>query len=96
MIALVSTPEPKRKRSPKAVLPISELTKRVADDLVLLRAREDLSLADIARQVGISESTTGRIFRGVQSPTLDELQAISRVLGTTMTDVLSGDARRRI
>lgn len=77
-------------------LPVTEVTQRVADDLRILREVSGMSRAEVSRRVGLSQSMGNDIFRGDRSPTLDELTAICRVLGTTMMDVLSGEARKRI
>ena len=57
-----------------------------------LRQRKRLTIQQIADAAGISASMLSLIERGLTSPSLLTLTAITRSLGTTLAELLSGEA----
>lgn len=73
---------------------VTELTRRVAKELRERAAALEMSRAEVGRRAGLKSSSNNQIFRGVKSPTLDELQALSNALGAAVVDVLIVAGRR--
>ena len=91
----------------QGTLPIRQ-TKRVDDDLDQalatvgsrlrsLRRQRDRTLADLARQTGISVSTLSRLESGERRPTLELLLPLARAYGVTLDELVdappTGDPR---
>jgi transcriptional regulator with XRE-family HTH domain len=57
----------------------------------ILRARAEklkVEQSDIARGVGTSRATISKLFNGEQSPTLDQIDVISRYLGMDIVELV--------
>lgn len=69
----------------------------VGPRLKRLRARRDITLADLAEQTGISASTLSRLEAGLRRPTLEQLLPLARVHGVTLDELVdappTGDPR---
>ncbi|QCR36664.1 helix-turn-helix domain-containing protein [Nissabacter sp. SGAir0207] len=61
---------------------------RLAARLVQLRITQDLTLAQLADQSGISRATLSRIERAENSPTAAQLGKLAQVFGLTMSQLL--------
>lgn len=57
-----------------------------------LRQRKRLTIQQVADAAGISASMLSLIERGLTSPSLLTLTAITRALGTTLAELISGDS----
>ena len=53
----------------------------IGEQLKRARKRADMSRADVAREVGISEQYVGAVERGAGNPTLAILQALAAASG---------------
>ncbi|WBB55397.1 XRE family transcriptional regulator [Verrucosispora sp. WMMD573] len=53
-----------------------------------LRQRRDITLADLARQTGISTSTLSRLEAGLRRPTLEQLLPLARAHGVTLDELV--------
>lgn len=60
----------------------------VADRLRRLRVRSGRTLADLARQTGVSVSTLSRLESGLRRPTLDLLIRLAAAYGASLDDVV--------
>jgi len=56
-----------------------------------IRIEKGLSVAQLANQVGISDSFYYKIERGVRNPTLELAKEISDLLGSSIDDLFFGD-----
>lgn len=69
----------------------------VGSRLRRLRARRDLTLAQLAERTGISTSTLSRLESGLRRPTLEQLLPLARVHGVTLDELVAapstGDPR---
>ncbi|RNL64905.1 XRE family transcriptional regulator [Nocardioides marmoriginsengisoli] len=69
----------------------------VGPRLKLLRARRDVTLADLAEETGISTSTLSRLEAGLRRPTLEQLLPLARAYGVTLDELVAapptGDPR---
>jgi transcriptional regulator with XRE-family HTH domain len=66
----------------------SEATKRVAERVVELRIRRDLSQESLARKARINRVTLARLERALHPPRLDTLERIARALGVPLADLV--------
>ena len=62
----------------------SEATRRVAERVVQLRIRRNLSQESLARQARINRVTLARLERALHPPRLDTLERIARALGVPL------------
>ena len=58
---------------------------QVKRQLTELRLRENLTQAELAARIGMSQSALARLENGQTSPTLKSLQRIAHGLGKTLT-----------
>lgn len=69
----------------------------VGPRLKRLRQRRGVTLADLARETGISTSTLSRLEAGLRRPTLEQLLPLARVHGVTLDELVdappTGDPR---
>ena len=62
----------------------SEATRRVAERVVQLRIRRNLSQESLARKARINRVTLARLERALHPPRLDTLERIARALGVPL------------
>lgn len=68
----------------------SPLRLRVAAEVRAWRARRNMTQVQLARALGISQPQVSARLRGETPITLDEIDALARVFGTTADVILSG------
>ena len=66
----------------------SEATQRVAENVVDLRVRRNLSQEALAKRARINRVTLARLERALHPPRLDTLERIARALGVPLTDLV--------
>jgi len=59
------------------------------------RIRLDWTVKDLAAKSGIHKATLYRIDKGVQEPTVEELERIVAAMGMTMAELYGGRRRSR-
>ncbi|MFD5090639.1 helix-turn-helix domain-containing protein [Amycolatopsis thailandensis] len=60
----------------------------VGPRLKQLRQRQDITLADLAQETGISTSTLSRLEAGLRRPTLEQLLPLARAHGLTLDELV--------
>lgn len=60
----------------------------VGPRLKQLRLRQDITLADLAAETGISTSTLSRLEAGLRRPTLEQLLPLARAHGLTLDELV--------
>lgn len=75
----------------KAKQPEPKLEDLIARRVVQLRAARGWSLADLAKQTGVSKAMISRIERAQSSPTAMTLGRLASGLGVTLADILASD-----
>jgi len=66
----------------------SEATRRVADRVVELRIRRNLSQEALARRARINRVTLARLERALHPPRLDTLERIAKALSVPLTTLV--------
>ena len=66
----------------------SEATQRVAENVVEIRIRRNLSQEALAKRARINRVTLARLERALHPPRLDTLERIARALGVPLTDLV--------
>ena len=66
----------------------SDATKRVAEHVVEIRIRRNLSQETLARRAGINRVTLARLERALHPPRLDTLERIARALKVTLAELV--------
>ncbi len=66
----------------------SEATRRVAEHVVDIRIRRNLSQEALARKARINRVTLARLERALHPPRLDTLERIARALGVSLTELV--------
>jgi transcriptional regulator with XRE-family HTH domain len=71
--------------APTAALPQGAT---LGEKIHLLRRRERLTLAGLARRIGVDESTLSRYERDLRQPTADAIKALAEELGVSSDELL--------
>ena len=66
----------------------SEATRRVAEHVVEIRIRKNLSQEALAKRARINRVTLARLERALHPPRLDTLERIARALDVPLTDLV--------
>jgi len=68
--------------------PAARINGAVLRDLARLRAKQKLSLEEVARRAGIDRSYLGLLERGLRRPTLEVAVRVARALGQPLSRIL--------
>jgi transcriptional regulator with XRE-family HTH domain len=68
---------------------MSPLGDSVGRNVAALRARQGLSLSELARTAGLSKNTLVAIERGVANPTIETLHVLTRALNATLVELIA-------
>jgi len=68
--------------------PAARINGAVLRDLARLRAKQKLSLEEVARRAGIDRSYLGLLERGLRRPTLEVAIRVARALGQPLSSIL--------
>jgi len=74
--------------------PRGRLREHVAEEIRVILARRKMSGAELARRTGIKQSTMSRRMTGETAFDMDDLEAISAVLGIEVGDLFVREERR--
>jgi transcriptional regulator with XRE-family HTH domain len=70
---------------------VNALGEAVGRNVAALRARQGLSISELARSAGLAKNTLLAMERGVANPTVETLHALTRALNATITELISED-----
>ena len=86
--AKAATKSASKPREPSLKRDVQNMRNELADRLLTLRAKHDLSQAALAQLAGVDRKTINRIENGHFSPALDTLVRLSSALSVTPASLL--------
>lgn len=75
---------------------VRKLSAQVAEEVRSVMGRKDISKAELARRLGVSEMWTSRRLRGQLPIDLDDMERIAAALDVTVMDLLPRDVRSQV
>ncbi|HUI24110.1 MAG TPA: helix-turn-helix transcriptional regulator [Nitrososphaerales archaeon] len=89
---MTTTTEGEVKKKARVERPIGPLAKRLGENLLKLRTKQQLSSVVLARRAGVSGSAIRLIESGRRSPSIEMLERLAGAMGVDPREFLRGRA----